>query len=77
MEAAFRKCTTVQKMRFSVKDFFSKCDQIRSILWMLQLLNEEILNGKLHFLWSVPTVQPIHISKQIAQETFLILKFYG
>ena len=40
------------------------------------IFNEEILNEKLHFLCSVPTVQPIHIPKQIAQETFLILKFY-
>ena len=32
---------TTQKMKFSIKDFFSKCDQIR-----------RILNGKLHFLCS-------------------------
>ena len=32
---------TAQKMKFSIKDFFSKCDQIRSFL-----------NGKLHFLCS-------------------------
>ena len=25
---------TVQKMKFSMKDFFSKCDQIRSFLWI-------------------------------------------
>ena len=30
-------------MKFSVKDFFSQCDQIRT---------EEILNGKLRFLCS-------------------------
>ena len=24
---------TAQKIKFSVKDFFSKCDQIRSFLW--------------------------------------------
>ena len=42
---------TAQKM-FSIKDFFSKCDQIRSFLWILSHLvtfAEEILNGKLHF----------------------------
>ena len=33
---------TAQKLKFPIKDFFSKCDQIRSIL-----------NGKLHFLCSV------------------------
>ena len=31
----FIKTDTAQKMKFSIKDFFSKCDQI--------------LNGKLHF----------------------------
>ena len=25
---------TVQKMKFSIMDFFSKCDQIRSFLWI-------------------------------------------
>ena len=39
--------TAAQKMKFSIKDFFSKCDQIR------RKLTEEILNGKLHFLCSV------------------------
>ena len=34
-----------QKMKFSIKDFFSECKQIRS--------TEEILNEKLHFLCSV------------------------
>ena len=33
-------------MKFSSKDFFSKCDQI------LVTFTEEILNGKLHFLCS-------------------------
>ena len=36
---------TAQKMKFSIKDFFSKCDQIRS-----PTDTEEILNGKVHFL---------------------------
>ena len=35
---------TEQKMRFSIKHFFSKCD--------LVTFNEEIPNGKLHFLCS-------------------------
>ena len=25
---------TAQKLKFSIKDFFSKCDQIRSFLWI-------------------------------------------
>ena len=36
-------------MKFSIKDFFSKCDQIRSVL---KKFTKEILNGKLHFLCS-------------------------
>ena len=33
---------TAQKMMFSIEDFFSKCDQIRTF-------TEEILKGKLHY----------------------------
>ena len=41
---------TVQKMIFSIKDFFSKCDQFPA---NLVTFTEEILNGKPHFLCSV------------------------
>ena len=37
---------TAQKMRFSIKDLFSKCEN-------LVTFTEEILNGTLHFLSSV------------------------
>ena len=40
---------TAQKMKFSFKDFFSKCAQF---LADLLTFTEEILNGKLHFLCS-------------------------
>ena len=40
---------TAQRMKFSIKDFFSKFDQIPSFL---VTFTEEILNGKLHFLCS-------------------------
>ena len=43
---------TAQKMNFFMKDFFSKCDQIRSFLPDLVTFTEEILNGKLYFLCS-------------------------
>ena len=39
-------------MKFSIKDFFSKCDQIRRKLDLVTF-TEEIVNGKLHFLCSV------------------------
>ena len=39
---------TAWKMKFSIKDFFSKCDQTADLV----IFTEEILNGKLHFLCS-------------------------
>ena len=53
----YKKCNkldrsfTVQKMKFSINDFFSKCDQILKLS-----CTEEILNGKLHFLCSLPFI---------------------
>ena len=38
-------------MKFSIKDFFSKCDEIRSFADLVTF-SEEILNGKCHFLCS-------------------------
>ena len=53
----FIKGFTAQKMKFSIKDFSSKCDQIRSFLWQFSvdwvIFTGQILNGKLHFLYSV------------------------
>ena len=34
---------TAQKMKFSIKDFFSKCDQIRSLLRIWSLLLKKSL----------------------------------
>ena len=42
---------TAQKMRFSIKDFLSRCDQIRKKLDLVAFA-ESILNEKLHFLCS-------------------------
>ena len=39
-------------MKFSIKDFFSKCKQIQKTADLLTF-TEEILNGKLHFLCNV------------------------
>ena len=47
---------TAQKMKFSIKDFFSKYDQILQKTADLVTFTEEILNGK-HFLCSVLTAQ--------------------
>ena len=43
---SLKMTNTAQKMKFSIKDFLSKCDQIR------RLFTAEILDGKLHFLCS-------------------------
>ena len=42
---------TTQKMKFSLKDYFTKCDQIRRKLDLVTY-TEEILNEKLYFLSS-------------------------
>ena len=35
-----------KKMKFSIKDFFSKCDQIRSFLWIWShLLNKSLMEN--------------------------------
>ena len=41
---------TVQKMKFSIKEFFSKCDEIRIKLRIWSHSLKDVLNGKLHFL---------------------------
>ena len=45
-----------QKMKYSIKDFFSKYDQICRKLWIpshLWKTSGKILKGKLHFLCSI------------------------
>ena len=38
--------TTAQKMKFSIKDFFSKCDQIRSFLQICShLMNKSLMEN--------------------------------
>ena len=45
---------TVQKLTFFIKDFHKKCHQIRKKrIWSHFTFTEEILNGKLQFLYSV------------------------
>ena len=45
-----------KNLKFSIKEFFSKCDQIGSLrrIWSQDLVafTEEILNRKIHFLSS-------------------------
>ena len=46
----FYDTSTTEKTKFSIKDFFSKCDEIHADL---VTFTEEILNGKLQFFCSV------------------------
>ena len=39
----FNEYFTAQKMKFSIKDFLSKCDQIRSFLWIWSRLLKKSL----------------------------------
>ena len=59
-----------QKMKFSIKDFFSKCDQIHR---KLVTFTEEALHGKLHFLCSI-MVQKLKHMYQFEQEVQVIEK---
>ena len=40
---------TAQKTKFSIKDFFSKCDQILSFLWIWSYLLKKSLMENLTF----------------------------
>ena len=47
-----KKANTAQKMKFSIKDFFRKCDQIRRKLRIWSNLLKKTLNEKVDFLCS-------------------------
>ena len=49
----FVQIYTAQKMKFSIKDFFSKCDQICSFLWIWSHLLKKPLMENFIFLRSV------------------------
>ena len=50
---------TAQKIKFSFKNFFSKCDQIRKVMDLVTF-TEEILNRKLHFLCSACNITSVN-----------------
>ena len=76
----FLVLTTAKKMKFSIKDFFSKCNQICSFPADLDPFTEEILNGKLHFLRSVTKLlafKNAHTSGNACYLGSLILQISG
>ena len=56
------KWRTAEKLKFSIKDFCSKCAQIRRKLPILVTFTEGVLNGKLHFLCSDGFLNLINVS---------------
>ena len=68
---------TAQKMKFSIKDFFSKCDQIRSFLriWS-HLLKKSFMENFTFNAVFVVNFQPIsHIFLMLLLLTFKKLRF--
>ena len=60
-----------QKMKFSIKDFFSNCDQIRTFLWIWSHLLRKLMETS--FLCSVRALRPkcyIQLSKLHMTETY-------
>ena len=47
------KTDTAQKMKFSIRDFFSKCDQIRSFLWIWSHLLKKSLMENFFFFFAM------------------------
>ena len=49
--------STALKLKFSIMDLFSKCEQICRKLRISVIFTEETFNGKLHFLCSVRSIE--------------------
>ena len=60
-------------MKFSIKDFFKKCDQIRIFPAAMVTFTEEILNGKLHFFCAVIGLRDIPILSFSTENNFRYL----
>ena len=58
---------TAQKMKFSINDFFSKCDQISSFLWVSShLLKKSLMENFIFF--TVSTMIELHIGELLPEE---------
>ena len=55
---------TAQKMKFSIKDFFNKCDQIRKKLRIWSHLLKKSLMGNLIFLYSGCDQMSINLNRE-------------
>ena len=65
---------TVQKMEFSIKDFFSKYDQIRSFLWIWSHLLKKSLTKI--FIFCAVVLESDHIANQYKLHHWLKMAKY-
>ena len=65
-----RSSNTAQRMKFSIKDFFSNCDQIRSFLRILLHLLKKSLMGKLHFQFSETEIFQSSLQTRANKKTY-------
>ena len=63
---------TAQKMKVLINDFFSKCDQIADLV----TFTEEILNGKLNFLYSVMSSERSYVLAQTCFQDQVYLSIF-
>ena len=73
---------TAQKMKFSIKDFFSKCEQIRSFLWIWSHLMKKSLMGNFIFCAVIaqnfkPLLCETKAWKIRSTETKVILRYFS
>ena len=61
--------TPTQKMKFSIKDFFRKCDQIRSFLSIWSHLMKKFLMENFSF-YAVVGANLVPISVQFSEKNF-------
>ena len=71
MENTLSPTSTAQKMKFFIKNFFSKREQVRGFL----TFTEEILNGKLHFLCSLACIMWKYRSYRYETSLMIILNW--
>ena len=75
----FSTISTAQKMKFSIKAFFSKCDQIRRKLWIwLHLLKKSLMENFIFLCSEQPYVSMTIVQriKLIFDEYNLLLNYY-
>ena len=61
---------TTQKMKFSIKDLFTKYDQIHRKFADLVTFTEEILNRKFNFLFTVKTSENLFLTSADIESSF-------